>query len=158
MQDLIEQFVKEKQYLKNVTAKTVRFYYQSLNALLRTIGNAEPKSLTRTLLNECIVKLRSGGLSAVSCNTYISGINSFLTWLYENGHTTERFKIKELKTEKRIIQTFTDDHIKRILAYKPKDFYGWRIYALFCLLIDTGLRIEEALTIEMGAPLLIRTG
>ena len=30
MQELIGQFVKEKQYVKNVTPKTIRFYRQSL--------------------------------------------------------------------------------------------------------------------------------
>jgi len=96
MQGLIEQFVKEKQYLKNVTAKTVRFYYNLLNALIRTIGSAEPSALNKTRLNECPIKLREDGLSAISCNTYISGINSFLTRLYENGHTAEHLRLKEL--------------------------------------------------------------
>jgi integrase/recombinase XerD len=149
MQELIEQFVKEKQYVKNVTPKTVRFYRQSLNALIRTIGSVAPSALNKALLNECIIKWRENGLSAISCNTYISGINAFLTWLHENGLTTDRLRMKELKTEKKVVQTFTDDHLKRMLNYRPKDFYGWRIYALSCLLIDTGLRIEEALTIEM---------
>ena len=130
MQGLIEQFVKEKQYLKNVTPKTVRFYHHSLNALVRIIGNVEPSALTKALLNECVIKWREDGLSPISCNTYISGINSFLTWLHENGYTTERLRMRELKTEKKVIQTFTDDHIKRILDYKPKDFYGWRINLL----------------------------
>jgi site-specific recombinase XerD len=69
MQVLIEQFVEEKQYLKNVTAKTVRFYHNSLNALIRVIGNVEPSVLNKALLNECIIKLREGGLSPISCNT-----------------------------------------------------------------------------------------
>lgn len=150
MQELIEQFVKEKQYLKNVTEKTVRFYHNSLNALIRTIGIIRPSELNKALLNECIIKWRESGLSAISCNTYISGINSFLTWLHENRYTTEHLRMRELKTEKKVIQTFNDDHIKRLLSYKPKSFFQWRIYALSCLLIDTGLRIEEAITIEMS--------
>ena len=63
MQGLIEQFVKEKQYLKNATPKTVRFYHHSLNALVRTIGNVKPLALTKALLNECIIKWCEDGLS-----------------------------------------------------------------------------------------------
>lgn len=148
MQDLIETFVKEKRFLKNVTPKTVRFYYQSLNTFTRMIGDVRPSELSRAVLNECVVRMRASGLSPVSCNTYISGINSFLTWLYENEYTSQHLKIKELKTERRVIQTFRDEHIRAILTFKPRGFYEWRIYALLCLLIDTGIRIEEALTLR----------
>src|ERR1051325_4351822 len=106
MQELIEQFVKEKRFLKNVTQKTIRFYYQSLKALTRSIGNLEPSALNKAVLNECVVKLRESGLSVVSCNSYIRGINSFLTWLYESEYIAEHCKIKQLRTEQRIIQTF----------------------------------------------------
>lgn len=97
MQELIEQFVKEKQYLKNVTPKTVRFLYQSMYAFTRSLGEIEPSSLNKAKLSEFVVKMRESGLSAISCNTYISGVNSFLTWLCENGYTSEHLKIKQLK-------------------------------------------------------------
>ena len=148
MQELIEQFVKEKRFLKNVTQKTIRFYYQSLKALTRSIGNLEPSALSKAVLNEWVVKLRESGLSVISCNSYIRGINSFLTWLYENEYTAEHLKIQVLRTEQRIIQTFKDEHIRALVSFKPKGFYEWRIYALSCLLIDTGVRIEEAMTLK----------
>ena len=31
---------------------------------------------------------------------------------------------------------------------KPKRFDQWRLYGIMCLLLDTGLRIEEALTLR----------
>jgi hypothetical protein len=69
MQELIEQFVKEKMFLKNVIHKSIRFYYQSLKALTRSIGYLEPFALSKAVLNECIVKIRESGLSVISCNT-----------------------------------------------------------------------------------------
>jgi integrase/recombinase XerD len=147
MQELVEQFVKEKRFLKNVTSKTVRFYYQSLKTFNHAARCLTPSELNKTVLNECVVKMRESGLSPISCNTYISGINSFLTWLYENEYTKEHFKIKELRAERKVLQTFKDEHIRAILTYKPRGFYEWRLYALLCVLIDTGVRIEEALTL-----------
>lgn len=150
MQELIEQFVKEKQYLKNVTPKTVRFLYQSMNAFTRSLGDFEPSSLNKAKLSEFVVKMRESGQSPISCNTYISGVNSFLTWLYENGYTAEHLKIKQLKEEKKVIQTFNDEQLKMLISWKPVGFYEWRLYALVCLIVDCGVRIEEALTLELS--------
>ena len=149
MQELIEQFVREKRFLKNVTPKTVSFYYQSLRALTKSIGNIEPSELSKGLLNDCIVKLREAGLSPRSCNTCISGWNSFLTWLYENGHTVEHLKVKELKTEQRVVQVFNEEEMRLIIHFKPKKPSERRTHMLACLLLDTGLRVEEALTLEL---------
>jgi len=54
MQDLIEQFVKEKQFLKNVNPKIVRFLYQSMNAFTRALGYVEPGSLDKAKPNEFV--------------------------------------------------------------------------------------------------------
>ncbi len=149
MQDLFEQFFKEKQYLKNLTPKSISFLKQSLKALVRFLGEIEPADLNKTRLGELVVKMRESGLSPKGCNTYISGINSYLSWLYENGHTAEHLRVKLLKEERRAIKTFSDEQIKALVSWKPKDFYEWRLYAIVNLLLDTGMRIEEAFTLKM---------
>jgi integrase/recombinase XerD len=63
-------------------------------------------------------------------------------------HLGERLQLSPLKTEKRILPTLTDEHMQRLLTAKPKRFEDWRLHALICLLLDTGLRIEEALTLR----------
>jgi integrase/recombinase XerD len=142
---LFEQFVREKRLLKNVTPKTVRWYNQSWAAFTGAVG--VPDKIEKHVLNQFVIKMRERGLSAVSCNVYICRVNSFLSWLHENGHTSERFKIKDLKVEKKVLQTFDERQIKKIIGWKPSGFYKWRLYALLCLIIDTGIRIEEALTL-----------
>ncbi|HKF53875.1 MAG TPA: tyrosine-type recombinase/integrase [Blastocatellia bacterium] len=142
---LFEQFIREKRLLKNVTPKTVPWYNQSWVAFTQAVGI--PSRIEKPILNQFVMKMRERGLSAVSCNVYICGINSFLSWLHENDHTPERFKIKDLRVEKKVLQTFDEWQIKKIIAWKPSGFYQWRLYALLCLIIDTGIRIEEALTL-----------
>jgi len=63
--------------------------------------------------------MRERGLSAVSCNVYICGLNSFLSWLHENDHTPERCKIKDLRVEKKVLQTLDERQIKKIVNWKP---------------------------------------
>jgi integrase/recombinase XerD len=53
-----------------------------------------------------------------------------------------------LKVEQRIVQTLSDPSMQALLSLKPKRFDQWRLHALVCLLLDAGLRIEEALTLK----------
>jgi integrase/recombinase XerD len=146
LQGLFEQFVKEKKFLRNVTPKTERWYNQCWIRFSRAFPQL-PDNISRQHLTIFVVDMRERGLLPVSCNIYICGINSFLSWLSENGYISEHLRIKELKVEKKVIQTFSEEQIKRIVNWKPQDFYEWPLYALLCLLIDTGIRIEEALTL-----------
>ena len=145
--DLFEQFVRERIYLKNVTPKTVRYHRQSWDALCRMSGGS-PEQLNKALLAEFVVKLREAGIKPVSCNTYISSINAFLAWLHENGHLADRLKVKKLKVEQNLIKTLTDQQVRAILNFKPETSGERRVHVLSCLLLDTGIRIDEALSLR----------
>jgi integrase/recombinase XerD len=84
------------------------------------------------------------GLQPVSLNSYISGLNSFLRWANREGHLPELVTIPKIKCETKIISTFTPEQVRRLLAYRPKSESNRRVYALACLLLDTGMRISEA--------------
>jgi site-specific recombinase XerD len=102
------------------------------------------------VLQEFVVRLRERGLAPVSCNTYVKGVNSFLAWLHAEGHLPAPLVLRPQRIEKRLVQTLTDEHLKRLVAYKPKTADQWRAYALACTLTDTGIRIEEALGLRQG--------
>ena len=122
---LYEQFIREKKYLCNVTRKTEEWYRQSWNALTRSVGT--PETLDRPILNEFVIKLRESGIAATSVNVYTCAINSFFTWLHENEHINEKLKIKALNEDQKIIKTFTDAHIERLIHHKPKKLVYWRL-------------------------------
>ncbi len=146
MEQLFEQFVREKKFLNNSSDKTILFYRDSWRALHKCFP-VLPDQLTRQYLVEFITHMRERGLSPVSCNVYIRGINSFLTWLYENEHLAEHLKMKQLKEEHKVIKTFSEAQLRAIICYKPKTDTQRRLHALLLLLIDTGIRIDEALTL-----------
>ncbi len=54
-------------------------------------------------------------------------MNAFCSWLHREGYLADRYELQPLKVEKRLLQTLT----------------------LVCLLLDTGLRIEEGLTLRV---------
>lgn len=138
--ELFERFVKEKKFLLGVTVNTERWYRQSWTAFTRTVGT--PEVLDRFVLNDFVIKLKESGIKNKSCNVYIGAINSFLTWLWENDHHSERLKIKKLKGEQLVVQTYFQTDLTTFLNWKPKTWVEKRLYALICTLIDTGARID----------------
>jgi integrase/recombinase XerD len=54
-------------------------------------------------------------------------------------------RIPKLKEEQKILSTFNPDQIRAILSFRPKGRNLTRAHMVACLLLDTGLRISEAL-------------
>jgi integrase/recombinase XerD len=147
--ELFEQFLAQRRYLKNVTPSTIEWYQTAFKAFQKAHQTQAP-ALTKSGLQQFVVTTRQRGVKPVSCNTYIKALNAFCLWLRDEGHLTERLELPLLRVEQRLIQTLTDEDIQMLLAQKLKRFDDWRLHALVCLLLDAGLRIEEALTLRRG--------
>jgi integrase/recombinase XerD len=143
--ELFEQFLRERRYLKNITPKTEVYYRNSWDAYKRY---AKSEELTKALLTEWVVQMRKAGVKPVSCNTWISGINAFCNWLHENEHLPERLKLSKLKVEKAGRKTLDESVLRAIVRYKPTEDSQIRLRTILLLLIDTGVRIDEALTLS----------
>jgi integrase/recombinase XerD len=144
--DLFAQFIKEKKYIANLSERTIHSYQNHVfKRWMKYVGEMP----TKQNLNQFIVSMREAGLSPATCNITIRSFNSFLAWLSENGHT-EPLKLTQLKAEKRIMKTFSESQMKLLLSWRPdKSRNQIRLYVLMCLLADTGIRISEALTLEL---------
>jgi len=63
-------FLEHRQWLGNVTGKTVSWYAQTFKLLLRLQPDlTEPAQLTKVTLQTVVVKMRARGLCPESCNT-----------------------------------------------------------------------------------------
>lgn len=144
---LFEQFLAERRYLKNVTPSTLEWYETAFKALQKVLG-ADVPPLTKSSLQQFVVSIRQRGVQPVLCNTYIKALNAFCLWLQQEGHLAERLQLPLLKVERRIIQTLSDQSMQTLLSQKPRGFDQWRLHTLVCLLLDAGLRIDEALTLR----------
>lgn len=101
LETIFEQFLKERTYLQGSRPKTLTFYRSSFRAYQRFSGSATLP--TKADLNAFVTGMREQGRKTVTCNTYIRGMNSFLSWLHENGHLSEHLKIKQLKAEWKVM-------------------------------------------------------
>src|SRR5271166_5795088 len=68
-----EQFIRERQYLTNVSPATLEWYKHSLK-WLRTESPAEDE------LKGAVLRMREKGLKATGCNSAIRAINAYLHW------------------------------------------------------------------------------
>lgn len=138
-------FIEHGRYLRNWSPKTVRTYGQSLTAFAGVLGDAE---INRVSLDGFVLWMRGRGFTAGGCNVRIRTVNSFLTWMREQGHVGDRYRIRLLSSPPKPYATFSVSDIRQIVTFTPKNWSQLRTSTLAILLLDTGLRIAEALGLE----------
>ncbi len=132
---MFEQFIKERQYLQNVSPRTIEWYRESFNWLV------EPQP-SQSDLKSFVIRMREKGLKPSSCNNRIRAVNAYLKWL-ESG-----LKIPKLKEEQRVLPTFSVEDIGKVAAWRPKSYCERRLLAIMLTLADTGCRISEVLSLS----------
>jgi integrase/recombinase XerD len=149
MQSRFEQFIKERQYLTNVTPQTIEWYTHAFKWL-------HSESPTEIELKEVVLRMREKGLKATGCNSAIRAINSYLHWNTAGMERKcspgcEHLRVAQLKEPQLILPTFTGEQIKNLVQWKPKGKVFWqrRLHLLVKFLLDTGARISEALSIRV---------
>jgi integrase/recombinase XerD len=130
-----EQFIRERQYLHNVSPATVSWYTHNFKWM-------PSESPTEDELKAMVIRMREKGLRATGCNSAIRSINAYLKW---SGST---LKIQQMKEERRVLPTFETGHIARIMQWRPKSNAQHRLQAVIATLCDTGARINEVLSLR----------
>lgn len=147
--DLENQFITQGVYLRGWSPKTVETYRLSLAAFSRALaGLTEPASISPARLSQFVVWMRDQRLTHGGCNVRIRSVNSYLGWLREAGHLPEHLRIKLLPNPPKPHTTFSDADLRGLLNYRPVTWSQRRAWTLAILLLDTGMRISEALSLE----------
>jgi len=136
---MVEQFIQGRKYLKAVSPKTLIWYQCSFRAFHGAIDSKEA-------INRRIIELRDRGISPITINSYLRCVNAYLRWLHDEHHHAS-LRIPRLREEQKVLAALTPDHIKRLLQFAPKGRNLKRAHTLTLLLLDTGLRFAEALSL-----------
>jgi len=148
LDNFIERFTKERQYLKGVTPSTLAWYLHSFRAFRPVLQQEYAASSDfKAAVIQRIQELREQGRGnkAVSINTYLRCLKAFLKWSFQERILAEPVTLSWLKEEKVILSTLAEAQIKALINWKSSTVSGARLHCLVCLLLDTGLRISEAL-------------
>lgn len=147
MEPRFEQFIRERQYLTNVSPATLEWYKHSFKWLTSASPSDEE-------LKAAVVRMREKGLKATGANSAIRAINAYLHW----NHAGAEFKcspvcghsrISQMKEPHLVLPTFTTGQVARLVSWKAKGFWQRRLHLLMLFLLDTGCRIGEALSIRV---------
>lgn len=131
----LEQFIKEREYVNNVSPATVQWYEQSLCWL-------STESPTTEDIRTLIVRLRERGLEPVSVRSRLQAVRAYCRWA---GLTVV---IPKMKIEQRVLPTFDGTHVTRLMHWRPCSTPQHRLQALVATLCDTGARIDEVLSLR----------
>ena len=133
--DEIRAFLQEKLYLQNVSPRTIILYESCFKAFAGAVDTPE-------VAKERVVALRERGVSPVTVNTYLRHIKCFYLW------KGKEWKIPWLKEEQKILATFRPEQVKALLSFNATGINLTRALTVCCLILDTGLRISEALGLQ----------
>jgi len=142
------EFIRERQFLTNVSPSTLEWYKHSFKWL-------ESESPSQEDLKAAVLRMRQKGLKATGCNSAIRAINTYLHWAcvgseVKCGSACKHPKIAQLKEPQLVLPTLTEQQIKLLVAWRPRTKNQQRLHLLTLFLLDTGCRITEALTLRVS--------
>jgi integrase/recombinase XerD len=131
----IERFLQEKAYLQNVSSATIDWYRHALRKLPCEMPSQEQ-------MDTLVMTLRESGLKETGVNACSRALNCYLKWSNNPAH------IRKLREPQFIPPTFTDAQVQSIIRFHPRTFHESRTQLCVLILLDTGARISEILSLR----------
>ena len=139
-----EQFVRVKRNM-NLSEESVKCYQDAMKYFTAFFsGENFCYDVTLDVVENYVAYQKSKDLSSVSVNTYIRGLRAVLYFFMERDYMP-RFKVKLIRQEKRVKNTYTDAELKLLLAkpdVKKCDFSEYRDWVISNYLLATGNRLS----------------
>jgi integrase/recombinase XerD len=142
------EFIRERRHLHNVSPATISWYTHAFKWL-------PSENPTKDDLKALVLRMREAGLKETGCNAVARACNAYLHWATGSerkcGAGCTHPRVPHLKEPQYILPTLTEGQVRLLVAWKPgKAFYDRRLHLLALLLLDTGCRIAEALTLRLA--------
>ncbi|OGO77639.1 MAG: hypothetical protein A2Y23_11845 [Clostridiales bacterium GWB2_37_7] len=162
---LIEQFMIEQE-LKGNSPKTLKYYRRSLQYFIDYVGDKPILDITLLDLQQYALNIKNRPkyinhpfhpqgetpITTTSMQTYIRALRVFLSWLYNEEYISTEFnkKFRLPKATKKTVEVLTEKEIKTIFSsLNIRTVTGMRSACLCALMLDSGLRLGEAIGINI---------
>lgn len=141
---------------RNHSRKTLKWYRQMLGQFVEHIGNdATLRDLTPEAIRGYLRALREKNVTKFTIHAYARTLKTFLRWLGRDGLVPpDLFAAVELPKvpsyQDVTIDVLTDEEIVRLLdMFNTNTDIGARDKAIFCLMVESGLRLEEVTNLKV---------
>ena len=154
----LEDFMMEQQFRGN-TPKTLIYYRGSIERFLRYAGEDMQLEFVRIpLLRNYYASLSGEGLSSNSTQTYVRALRTFLSFCYQQDYIeldlSKKFKLP--RAQRKEIDVLSDQEINRLLScFNVKYLLHMRNYCICALMLDSGLRMNEVVTLRLSMTKLV---
>ena len=152
IQEALTDFLIEQQIRGN-TPKTIQYYSLSVGLYARFAGSDTPlQEITLNSLRAYYLHLAERNISSTTIQTYIRALRSFLTGCYQQEYIlvnlSEKFRLP--KAQRKAIDVLTDSEVRRLLfCFNLRYLVHLRNYCMCSLMLDSGLRLHEVVTLTM---------
>lgn len=134
---------------RKLSPKTINNYAKQIDYLLRFLEEKTIKHIEDTEprhIKEFLLVMSKSGRKPNYINDLLKAFKVFFRYAYTEGYTPGVLtdKIHNVKKEKVIIRTFTEQELKRMSTYyQGHDYLTIRNKVIMLMLIDTGIRLSE---------------
>lgn len=147
--DLVRQYLMHHED-RNHSPKTVRWYSDMLSRFVAAVGpNATLRDIDVDAIRTYQRGIRESGRGKFTVHAYARTLKTFLRWLQREGYCSQPLHELVLipkipKYEDVAIDVLNDDEVERLLAaLDASTDVGTRNRAIVCLMLESGLRLEE---------------
>jgi site-specific recombinase XerD len=145
---LWERFVEVRKNLKGVSPKTLEAYGHAWRAWGGSLPEDEAQLDEDVIENLTITLRQREGLCAISVNTYLKVLKTFLRWLAAKRYIPRMLPVQFVITPKLVPTTYTRAQLRAILALRPTRMSEARAHLIAMLYLDTGARAREILKLR----------
>jgi integrase/recombinase XerD len=135
---------------KNLQKKTIEFYKLKLRYLSDTLGDRRPEEISTVHLRTLLMALKEQRKWSVqNTNHCVQVWKVFFNYL-EREEIIEKNptrRLEKLRQERTFPKVFTREQIAAILGVIPDTFPGYRDKVMIMLMLDSGIRLTELLSI-----------
>lgn len=152
VREAFELFIR-KCNVKNLSAETIKSYKEKNKFFIEYVGeDSLIGSVNENTFDNFILHMReSGTRNSTTINSYIRSLRAFLYYCMKSGWVHD-FDISEIKCEKVIKETYSDEELIRLLQRpdgKECTFTEFKIWVFENYLLGTGNRISTALNLRV---------
>ena len=136
------------------TLEPLQLTFKSLNVEQR---KEEERKIIRAIKQRRDQRIAQGDIQGVTLNTYQRNITTFINWLrdeeqgpflmFDHSDALKKLRVTETPHDRTILKP---EQIERFAHYRPGDkFNQMRVWTMGLLMLDCGIRIDEALDLQL---------